>query len=122
MTNTFLLLLSNNFIQQWKFGCDGKYSESKENLATNRGNTIPTIPNSTTVLVEILCKIYSGFIIDYPFGQNSNCCCVNKNENNGDARGTSPSRPEMNDANMPWFHGKITREEAESLLTPREVN
>lgn len=22
---------------------------------------------------------------------------------------------------MPWFHGKITREEAESLLTPREV-
>ena len=22
---------------------------------------------------------------------------------------------------MPWFHGKIKREEAESLLTPREV-
>lgn len=22
---------------------------------------------------------------------------------------------------MPWFHGKIKREEAENLLTPREV-
>lgn len=29
--------------------------------------------------------------------------------------------PDVDDANMQWFHGKITREEAESLLTPREV-
>lgn len=31
-------------------------------------------------------------------------------------------RTEVRLNGMPWFHGKIKREEAESLLTPREVN
>lgn len=42
---------------------------------------------------------------------------INKHNNNNN----NNNMPDVDDSNMQWFHGKITREEAEALLTPREV-
>ena len=39
-------------IQQWKFGCDRKFSDSKENLATNQGN-ISSVDNTLVMLLVV---------------------------------------------------------------------
>ncbi|KAH9399025.1 hypothetical protein TYRP_018412 [Tyrophagus putrescentiae] len=99
-------------VKTWTFGAERKFSDSKENLATNStsGSISPTVPNSLS----------------------SNNCCFNSTKNEAVAspppppisphhpHSHHPHRPDIGDANMPWFHGKITREDAEALLMPRE--
>ena len=113
----YLYVIMSLYFVQWKFGSDGKYSDSKENLATNRSN----ISNVTLVFDVFIYFLIYQLLFHI---QNSNCCCNKKIENldvNSSSRSESLSRPDYNDDNMPWFHGKITREEAETLLNPREV-
>lgn len=55
-------MCSTMFLQQqtWTFGADRKFSESKENLATNTGSISPTVPIS---LVSSVRFVYHAFYL-----------------------------------------------------------